>query len=181
MQILYKKHSIIKILFILLSFTLFYCEDKNDDVLNKSESEGLVINKKKKKNNACCTDENGEYDDWVEIYNGTDAPANIGGMYFSDRRDDPNPYKIPNIDASLTTIPAEGFLVLWCDEQPEQGILHLDLKLSGDGEAVVLIDKNETTVLDYYTFGPQTTNISMGRIGNDWIFFEHPTPGSSNN
>jgi len=180
-QILYKKHTIIKILFILLSFTLFYCEDKNDDVLNNNESEGLVINEFLAKNNACCTDENGEYDDWVEIYNGTDAPIDLGGMYFSDRCDDPGPYRIPNTDASITTIPVEEFLVLWCDGQPEQGILHLDLKLSGDGEAVVLINRDGTTVIDFYTFGAQTSNVSMGRIGNDWIFFEHPTPGSSNN
>ena len=168
-------------MFILLSFTLFYCEDKNDDVLNNNESEGLVINEFLAKNNACCTDENGEYDDWVEIYNGTDAPIDLGGMYFSDRCDDPGPYRIPNTDASITTIPVEEFLVLWCDGQPEQGILHLDLKLSGDGEAVVLINRDGTTVIDFYTFGAQTSNVSMGRIGNDWIFFEHPTPGSSNN
>ena len=181
MQNLNKKHSLKILLFILLSITLFNCEDKNDDILTGSKSGGLVVNEFLAKNNACCTDENGEYDDWVEIYNGTDAPVDIGGMYFSDRRDDPDPYRIPNTDASLTTIPAEGFLVLWCDGQPEQGILHLDLKLSGDGESIVLIDKDGITVLDYYTFGPQTANVSIGRSGNDWIFFEHPTPGSPNN
>jgi hypothetical protein len=180
-KILNKKHRPKNLLLILLSFVLFCCEDKNDDILNDNESEGLVINEFLAKNSACCTDENGEYDDWVEIYNGTDAPVNIGGMYFSDRRDDPAPYKIPNTDASITTVPIGGFLVLWCDGQPEQGILHVDLKLSGDGESVVLIDKDGTTVIDFYTFGAQTSNISMGRSGNDWIFFEHPTPGSSNN
>ena len=181
MKTLNKKHGLKKILLILLSFILFCCEDKSNDLLNESESVGVIINEFLAKNNACCTDENGEFDDWVEIYNGTSSPVNIGGMYFSDSHDDPDPYMIPNTNASLTTIPAEGYLVLWCDGQPEQGILHLDLKLSGDGESVVLIDKDGTSVLDYYTFGPQTSNISMGLSGSEWIFFEHPTPGSSNN
>ena len=117
-----------KLLIILLLFTLFCCNDKNDDLLNDNAVERLVINEFLAKNNGCCTDEYGEYDDWVEIYNGNDEPVNIGGMYFSDRRDDPDPYRIPDTDASLTTIPAEGFLVLWCDGQIEQGLLHLDLK-----------------------------------------------------
>lgn len=171
-----------KIIFIiLLSFTLFCCEDKKNDVLNENISEDLVINEFLAKNNACCTDENGEFDDWVEVYNGSSTVINIGGMYFSDRRDDPAPYKIPNTDASITTIPVKGFLVLWCDGQPEQGILHLDLKLSGAGESVVLINKDGTTVLDSYTFGPQTSNVSIGRSGNDWVFFDYPSPGAANN
>ena len=181
MKISYKEHNLKILLFILLFFTLFCCNNKNDDILNDNEAGRLVINEFLAKNNGCCTDEYGEYDDWVEIYNGNDEPVNIGGMYFSDRRDDPDPYRIPNTDASLTTIPAEGFLVLWCDGQIEQGILHLDLKLSGDGESIVLIDKDGTTILDSYTFGAQTTNVSMGRSGSDWISFEHPTPGTTNN
>jgi len=37
--------------------------------------------------------------------------------------------------------------------------------------------------IDEYIFGPQTTDISEGRLpdgGLDWIFFEYPTPGISN-
>ncbi|MCJ7800965.1 MAG: lamin tail domain-containing protein [Candidatus Marinimicrobia bacterium] len=181
MKISYKEHKLKKLLIILLLFTLFCCNDKNNDILNETEADELVINEFLAKNNACCPDEFGEFDDWVEIYNGNDEPVNIGGMYFSDRRDDPDPYGIPNTDASLTTIPAGGFLVLWCDGQIEQGLLHLDLKLSGDGESVVLIDKDGTTILDSYTFAAQTTDVSMGRSGSDWVSFEYPTPGTTNN
>lgn len=177
MDISYVHIKIKLLLIIILSFALYNCEDKND-----GESEGLIINEFLAKNNACCTDENGEYDDWVEIYNRTDAPINIGGMYFSDRQDDPDPYKIPKTDASMTTVPTDRYLVLWCDGQPEQGILHLDLKLSGDGESVVLIDKDGITIIDSYTFGPQTSDVSMGRngSGDSWVFFNQPTPGISN-
>jgi len=175
-----KEYKLKKLLFFFLLFTLFCCNDKNNEIINETEADGLVINEFLAKNNACCPDEYGEFDDWVEIYNGNNIPINIGRMYFSDRRDDPDPYQIPNTDALLTTIPADGFLVLYCDGQTEQGILHLNFKLSGNGESVVLIDKDGSTVIDFYTFGAQTTNISMGRSGSDWIFFEYPTPGTTN-
>ncbi|MFC1528064.1 lamin tail domain-containing protein [Candidatus Neomarinimicrobiota bacterium] len=181
MKISIKEHKLKKLLFILLLFTLFCCNDKNDEILKETEADRLVINEFLAKNNACCPDEYGEFDDWVEIYNGNNITINIGGMYFSDRRDDPDPYRIPNTDASLTTIPAYGFLVLYCDRQTEQGILHLNFKLSGNGESVVLIDKDGTTILDSYTFGTQTANVSMGRSGSStWIYFEYPTPGTTN-
>ncbi len=170
-----------KLLFIVILFILYCCEDKTGDLANENGSRKLFINEFLAINDACCPDEYGEYDDWVEIYNENDVPVNIGGMYFSDKLDDPDPYRIPNTDSSLTTIPAAGFLVLWCDRDTEQGSLHLNLKLSGNGESVVLIDKDGTTVIDSYTFGAQTTDVSMGLSGSDWIYFENPTPGITNN
>ncbi len=35
-------------------------------------------------------------------------------MYFTDKPDDDDPYKIPDSIPSKTTIPPGGFLVLWC-------------------------------------------------------------------
>ena len=75
-------------------------------------------------------------------------------------------------------------MILWCDDDQEQGVLHLSKKLKGSGESIILIDKDGATVIDSLTFSSQTTDISMGRNTEDldeWIFFETPTPGSSNN
>ena len=75
-------------------------------------------------------------------------------------------------------------MILWCDDDQEQGVLHLSKKLKASGESIILIDKDGTTVIDSLTFSSQTTDISMGRNTEDldeWIFFETPTPGSANN
>ena len=45
---------------------------------------GLVINEFMAVNNSIISDEEGQFDDWVELYNGTGDSVNIGGLYMSD-------------------------------------------------------------------------------------------------
>ena len=40
----------------------------------------IYINEYLASNDACCTDEHGDYDDFIEIYNGGSASVDIGGM-----------------------------------------------------------------------------------------------------
>ncbi|WP_456406900.1 lamin tail domain-containing protein [Caldithrix abyssi] len=143
----------------------------------------LYINEFLASNDSSNADENGEYDDWIEIYNAESRPINIGGMYISDDKGDLTAWQIPTSDSAATTIPAGGFLLLWADKQPEQGVLHVNIKLSSGGEDIVLTAPNGTTVIDSLTFGEQTTDVSMGRLpdGSDnWVSFTNPTPGASN-
>ena len=104
-------------------------------------------------------------------------------MYFSDTPNDDKPYLIPNTDSSKTTIPPRGYLILWCDDDQEQGVLHMSKKLKGSGESIVLLEADGVTVIDSYTYESQTTDISMGRDPNNldsWVFYENPTPGLPN-
>jgi hypothetical protein len=66
---------------------------------------------------------------------------------------------------ALTTIPAGGFLIIWADNQPEQGALHADFGLSSAGEDVGIyyIDGRK---IDDYTFGAQSENVFWGRTTN---------------
>jgi len=133
--------------------------------------------------NTFIEDEYGEADDWVELYNAGNAPINIGGMYVTDDLDDLTSWQIPATDPSLTTIPAQGFLILWFDKNPEQGVLHVDTKLSGSGEDIGLIATDGLTIIDSYTYGEQTANISEGRSSDgadDWTFFSEESPGETN-
>ena len=143
----------------------------------------LFINEFLASNDSCCTDENGEYDDWIEIYNPGPDAVDIGGMYVTDDLSDLTAWQIPATAPDTTTIPAGGFLVLWADKQPEQGVLHVKIKLSSSGEQIGLTAPNGTTVLDSLTFGAQTTDVSYGRLpdgSNNWQTFNTPTPGAPN-
>lgn len=161
--------------FIILLLVANSCDKNTDEPEN-----GLLINEFLAINDDVVADEFEEFDDWMEIFNSSHDSINIGGMFISDRLDDTNPYMIPDSSPDLTIIPPQGYMILWCDREIEQGPLHIDIKLSGSGESIVLIDYDGDTVIDKFSFGPQTANVSMGRVGDDWVYFETPTPGQPN-
>jgi|TARA_B110000438_G_scaffold285757_1_gene316223 hypothetical protein len=165
--------------YILFVSIFFSCNEEEAPYIGK----GLIINEFLASNDATYADEQGDFDDWVELYNDSSEPINIGGMYFTDTPNDDKAYLIPNTEPSKTTIPAGGYLIIWCDDDQEQGVLHVSKKLKGGGESVILINSDGTTIIDSYTYDSQTTDISMGRnIDNmdEWIFYNNPTPGASN-
>ena len=133
-------------------------------------------------NTSVIADEFGEYDDWVELYNPTNSPIDIGGMFISDNLANPTDWLIPDTDPTLTTIPAGGYLLLWFDKDIDQGLLHVDSKLSASGEEIGLFAA-DGTLIDSRIFGIQTTDISEGRTPNGgpgWGFFSFPTPLAAN-
>ena len=145
---------------------------------------GLIINEFLASNDACCPDPSGDYDDWVELYNDSDEAIDLGGMYFTDTIGDDDPYQIPDTDPSLTTVQPKGYILIWCDDDQEQGPLHVSNKLSKGGESIVLISQDNQTIIDSLSYTEQTTDVSMGRDPNnvnEFIFFENPTPGLPNN
>ncbi len=150
----------------------------------------LFINEFMASNDYAYADENGQFDDWFEIYNAGTTAIDIGGMYVSDGLGTPDLWQIPATAPELTTIPAGGFLRLWADDESDQGVLHLGFKLSGGGEDIVLTAADGSTIIDSYTYGPQITDVSLGRMpdgSENWQSFgEHPvmgytcSPGRSN-
>ena len=51
-------------------------------------------------------DDEGDFDDWIEIYNGEDKAVDIGGMYLTDNLENPTKWRIP--DDAPTDGDAEG-------------------------------------------------------------------------
>ncbi|MDP7246295.1 MAG: CotH kinase family protein [Planctomycetota bacterium] len=131
------------------------------------------------KNSTTNPDPSGDFDDWVEILNRNNSPINLDGVFLSD--DPTNLSKWP-FPAGTILQPGETILV-WCDEDASQGSLHANFKLSGSGEEIFLVDVDGVTILDSITYGPQSDDISTGRLfdGNSlWATFIAPTPGVSN-
>ena len=145
--------------------------------------QNIYINEYLASNDACCTDENGEYDDFIEIYNGGTASVDLGGMYITDDLSKTTEWQIPTTSPDSTTIDPGDFLVLWADKESEQGILHVEIKLSGDGEQIGLFASDGATVVDTLTFDAQTADVSQGRNpdgSETWATFSSPTPGTTN-
>ncbi|MHC4324189.1 MAG: lamin tail domain-containing protein, partial [Planctomycetota bacterium] len=143
----------------------------------------LVINEIMASNNASINDPQGQYDDWIEIYNYGTNPVNIGGMYLTDNLSNPAKWRIPANNAAATTIAAGGYLLIWADNDTTDAGLHANFKLDADGEEIALFDSDGITVIDSIIFADQNTDISYGRYpdgSDDWRFFSLPSPDSEN-
>jgi len=142
----------------------------------------LVINEFLASNEACCIDSSGDYDDYIEIYNYGDEAVDIGGLFITDEIGNYDDYyQIPAGNDSTIIEPGD-FLLLWADKESEQGVLHVEIKLSSDGEQIGLFMPDSTTVVDTLTFGEQSDDISYGRYpdGSDTWQLMNPTPGAAN-
>ncbi|MCK4653584.1 MAG: lamin tail domain-containing protein, partial [Candidatus Cloacimonetes bacterium] len=143
----------------------------------------IYINEFMASNRETIADPQGDYDDWIEIYNADIYPVDIGGMYITDDLSDPAKWKIPDTQPDSTTIQPGEFLLLWADEDIEDGVLHLDIKLSVNGEEIGLYTDDLTSIIDSIVFEEQAIDISFGRQpdgSNNWCQM-NPTPGYSNN
>jgi|TARA_B100001971_G_C18229060_1_gene562664 hypothetical protein len=137
----------------------------------------LFINEIMASNESTIADEHGNYNDWIEVYNGSDNAIWLGNLYLTDNLDASNKWLMPDF-----TLGSGGFVLFWADSDPEAGEFHTNFKLSKDGEDVGIFTENQS-VIDEIVFGEQTTDISYGRKydGNiNWVLFNTPTPGSTN-
>ena len=141
----------------------------------------IVINEFLASNDAVNADENGDFDDWVELHNPGPTTVSLDCLYLTDDLDVPLKWRLPTGMA----LESGAFLLVWCDDDPEDGPLHATFKLSAAGESVGLFQDHESgvAVVDSHSFTAQVTDVSEGRSvdgGPIWIDFSSPTPGASN-
>ncbi len=147
---------------------------------NSESVETLVINEFMASNSNTIQDESGSFPDWVEIYNTTDAPISMNGYFLTDDLNERDKWAFPD-----TTIPGKGFLLIWTDNDEEEGPLHASFNLRKAGEDVGLFrqDGQNFVAVNTLTYGEQTTDVSYGREtdgSSAFVFINEPTPGASN-
>ena len=143
----------------------------------------LVINEFMASNSSSTADPQGQYDDWIEIYNYGRGAVYVGGMYLTDNLSSPTKWQIPDTNPSQAVIPAQGYLIIWADNDTSDAGLHASFKLDADGEEIALFDSDGATLIDSITFGEQTTDMSYGRYpdGGEYLQpFVSPSPAAVN-
>ncbi len=155
------------------------CE-ASEYIVPQANAMRLYINEFMASNSSTIADEHGEYDDWIEVYNGSTTDLWLGDKYLSDNLGSPTKWAFPD-----TTIDAGGYLLIWADGQAEQGSMHTSYKLSKDKEEIGIFNNEASgfALIDSVTYLNQSTDVSMGRVIDgafEWKFFTVPTPGSSN-
>ena len=130
-------------------------------------------------------DEAGEYEDWIELYNGGSGNVNLAGLFLTDSWPAGDPWIFPLDQAAHTVLEPNEFLVVFADGETEEGPLHASFKLDKTGEEVVLLQKigPDTLIVDRLVFGAQARNKTFGRYPDGSTTLEYlsvPTPWASN-
>ena len=166
-----------KVIIVVIGYCFLYLHSAQ---LVMSQGSQLFINEFMASNATTIRDDADEYDDWIEIYNASNIAISLQGYYLTDDLKNPTKWAFPNI-----TIAAQGYLLIWADNDVHQPGLHANFKLSADGEQIGLHDGS--TFIDQVIFGAQRTDVSYGRKqdgAQEWVFFQAPhnppTPGAKN-
>lgn len=118
----------------------------------------------------------GERVDWIELFNAGPASTTLDGWSLTDDLDRPRRWIFP----PATVIGSRQYVLIWADSR---GVgRHASFGLDRDGERIALFDA-EGALRDSVSFGPQATDVSMGRDPEEpstWRLFGQPTPGRAN-
>lgn len=137
----------------------------------------VVINELMASNSSTQADQDGEFNDWIELYNRTSSTIDLSGYFLTDDENDLQQWSFP----AGTIIESNNYLIIWADKDTLQSGLHANFKLSANGETLILSDGG--TEIQRVEFGVQTTDLGYARVPNGTGAFviQSPTFNASNN
>ena len=144
----------------------------------------VVVNEVCASNLNSFPDNNGEFEDWFELYNTTAAPVDIGGWWLSNRAGNPLKWQVP----AGTVIPANGRQLFIASKRDEVagGFIHTNFNLNQTEEDHVLLSDPAGNAIDDFAFAPGNrtkTGHARGRTPDGagaWALMTTPTPGNAN-
>lgn len=113
-------------------------------------------------NTSALADEDGSFEDWIEVYNSSVTPVNLGGWHLTDEDDDLTKWQFP-----ATNLNAGAYLVVFASNKdrrvPGQN-LHTNFKLSESGEYLALVQPDGVTIATEFAapFPGHFPNVSYG-------------------
>lgn len=132
-------------------------------------------------NETTIADEDGEYADWIELHNSGTASVSLAGWALTDDKGDRAQWIFP-----ATNIPPGGYMLIFASDKNRRTPgepLHLNFKLSAEGEYLALIKQDgHTFASEFDRYPMQFPDISYGYGATTGIvgYFAVPTPGAPN-
>ena len=129
---------------------------------NALAADSVVISEFMAGNTKTLADENGSFEDWIEIANTGTTPVNLGGWYLTDAANNLTKWQFP-----ATNLNAGGFLVVFAsnkDRRVAGARLHTNFRLSATGEYLALVKPDGVTIASEFSpvFPPQANDVSFG-------------------
>ncbi len=146
-----------------------------------SDNFPLVINEFMARNQTTLPDPQGDFDDWIEIWNRGASAVNLEGMFLTDNYSHPRKWTCPD-----TMVGPNQYVLIWADKDTNDSGLHANFRLDGtEGEEIGLfgMEQGEFRLFNGVSFLPQKVDVSYGRIPDGafhWSELVDPTPGCPN-
>ena len=131
---------------IIITFT-FYFVAASFALLLAQNNVTVVINELMADNETAVADNEGDFDDWIELHNTLNVPMDVSNYGLSDDINALGKFRLPD----NTIIPESGYLIIWADDDQEQGPLHAQFRLSASGESIFLTDPQNNIICLLYT------------------------------
>ena len=114
-----------------------------------SFSQSLVIAEFMASNQSSIRDEDGDYEDWIELLNQSTVAVNLEGWFLTDNATNLNKWAFPD----LTLNPNERLLVFASakDRQDPDSTLHTNFKLASEGEYLAIVRPDGLTVEQHFS------------------------------
>ena len=147
---------------------------------NTIHGQGVVINEILASNTIINQDEDGTYQDWVELYNNGITVLNLSGYGLSDDATLLYKWVFPSV-----SINPGQYVLIWCSDKNRTNPanpLHTNFKLSASGDTVFLTNTTGI-IIDSVPATAILQNISFGRLPNgtgNFVFFQDVTPNAAN-
>ena len=145
------------------------------------KAQDIVINEIMSSNSTYIEDLDGDYSDWIEIYNKSNTLIDLSDYFLSDDNEELQKWQFPY----GTTIEANSHLLIFASKKniTTETEIHTNFKISAKGESLYL-SKNSTNIIDSCMAVELISNESYGRIpdgGETWTKMDSPSPNESNN
>ena len=125
----------------------------------------LIITEFMAENDSILPDENGDFEDWIEIYNAGTNDVNLNGWYLSDAAGNLTKWRFP-----ATNLNVNGFMVIFAsnkDRRVPGRPLHTNFRLDNGGEFLALVKPDGVTIASSVSppgqiYPQQASDISYG-------------------
>lgn len=143
-------------------------------------SADVVISEFLAVNDSVLQDEDGDFEDWIELHNDGGSPVDLTNYYLTDDDLDLIKWQLPAV-----SLPAGGYMLVFAslkDRSVAGSELHTNFKLDGGGEYLALVEPDGSTIVAEFApeYPDQLEDIAYGILGSESGYFDPPTPAAAN-
>jgi hypothetical protein len=143
-----------------------------------SAQQAVIINEFMSANSETLEDNDGDFSDWIELYNSGSDPVDLFGWTLTDDEEDPAQWTFPH-----ATLQPGSYLIVYAsgkDRADPVSPLHTNFKINKDGEYLALFDNDGNAASLIETFEEVGDDISYNYSEGEYLKSDTPTPWEPN-